>query len=138
MKKPTVELKLPILPNMELIATQTAEVIARHMNLTDDQSGEISMALIEACINAFEHSKTDSNIFIHFLIEEDSLVMKVIDQGVGFDKTKVEIPKIENKMGKDERKRGWGLQLIQELMDSVEFESNSDGTTVTMKKNIKH
>ena len=134
MKKPTVELKLPILPNMELIATQTAEVIARHMNL----SGEISMALIEACINAFEHSKTDSNVFIHFLIEEDSLVMKVIDMGVGFDKTKVEIPKIENKIGKEERKRGWGLQLIQELMDSVEFESNSDGTTVTMKKNIKH
>jgi serine/threonine-protein kinase RsbW len=138
MKKPIVELKLPILPNMELIATQTAEVIARHMNLTDDQSAEISMALIEACINAFEHSKTDNNIFIHFLIEEDSLVVKVIDQGIGFDKTKVEIPKIENKIGKDERKRGWGLQLIQELMDSVEFESNSDGTTVTMKKNIKH
>ena len=138
MKKPTVELKLPILPNMELIATQTAEVIARHMNLTDEQSGEISMALIEACINAFEHSKTDNNVFIHFLIEEDSLVMKVIDQGIGFDKAKVEIPKIENKIGKEERKRGWGLQLIQELMDSVEFESNSDGTTVTMKKNIKH
>jgi serine/threonine-protein kinase RsbW len=138
MKKPSVELKLPIIPNMELIATQTAEVIARHMNLNEEQSGEISMALIEACINAFEHSKSDNNVFIHFLIEEDSLVVKVIDQGIGFDKTKVEIPKIENKIGKDERKRGWGLQLIQELMDSVEFESNSDGTTVTMKKNIKH
>ncbi|MFM1929037.1 MAG: hypothetical protein RL387_365 [Bacteroidota bacterium] len=138
MKKPSVELKLPIIPNMELIATQTAEVIARHMNLDEEQSGEISMALIEACINAFEHSKSDNNVFIHFLIEEDSLVVKVIDQGIGFDKTKVEIPKIENKIGKEERKRGWGLQLIQELMDSVEFESNSDGTTVTMKKNIKH
>lgn len=137
MSKPTVELKLPILPNMELIATQTAEVIARHMNLNDDQSGEISMALIEACINAFEHSQTEGNVFIHFLIEEDSLIIKVIDKGVGFDKTKVEIPKIENKIGKEERKRGWGLQLIQELMDSVEFESNQDGTTVTMKKNIK-
>ena len=135
MKKPTVELKLPILPNMELIATQTAEVIARHMNLTDEQSGEISMALIEACINAFEHSKTDNNVFIHFLIEEDSLVMKVIDQGIGFDKSKVAIPKIENKIGKDERKRGWGLQLIQALMDSVEFESTDSGTTVTMTKN---
>ena len=138
MKKPSVELRLPILPNMELIATQTAEVIARHMNLNEEQSGEISMALIEACINAFEHSKSDNNVFIHFLIEEDSLVIKVIDQGIGFDKTKVEIPKIENKIGKEERKRGWGLQLIQELMDSVEFESNSEGTTVTMKKNIKN
>jgi serine/threonine-protein kinase RsbW len=138
MTTPTVELKLPILPNMELIATQTADIIANHMRLSEEQAGEITMALIEACINAFEHSKTDSNVFIHFIIEEDSLVVKVIDLGIGFDKTKVEIPKIENKIGKDERKRGWGLQLIQELMDSVEFESNSDGTTVTMKKNIKH
>ncbi len=138
MKKPSVELKLPILPNMELIATQTAEVISRHMNLTEDQAGEICIALIEATINAFEHSKAENNVFIKFLIEDDFLVIKVIDQGIGFDKTKVEIPKIENKIGKDERKRGWGLQLIQELMDSVEFESNDEGTTVTMKKNIKH
>ena len=138
MKKPSVELKLPILPNMELIATQTAEVISRHMNLTEDQAGEISIALIEATINAFEHSKAENNVFVKFLIEDDYLVIKVIDQGIGFDKTKVEIPKIENKIGKDERKRGWGLQLIQELMDSVEFESNDEGTTVTMKKNIKH
>ncbi len=137
MKKPSVELILPIIPNMELIATQTAEVISRHMNLTDDQAGEISMALIEATINAFEHSKAENNVFVKFLIEDDYLVIKVIDQGIGFDKTKVEIPKIENKIGKDERKRGWGLQLIQELMDSVEFESNDEGTTVTMKKNIK-
>ena len=137
MKQPSVELKLPILPNMELIATQTAEVISRHMKLTEDQAGEISMALIEATINAFEHSKAENNVFVKFLIEDDYLVIKVIDQGIGFDKTKVEIPKIENKIGKDERKRGWGLQLIQELMDSVEFESNDEGTTVTMKKNIK-
>ena len=138
MKKPSVELTLPILPNMELIATQTAEVISRHMNLTEDQVGEISMALIEATINAFEHSKAENNVFINFLIEDDSLIIKVIDKGIGFDKTKVEIPKIENKIGKDKRKRGWGLMLIQELMDSVEFESNDEGTTVTMKKNIKH
>jgi len=138
MKKPSVELTLSILPNMELIATQTAEVISRHMNLTEDQVGEISMALIEATINAFEHSKAENNVFINFLIEDDSLVIKVIDKGIGFDKTKVEIPKIENKIGKDKRKRGWGLMLIQELMDSVEFESNDEGTTVTMKKNIKH
>ncbi|MEI6585445.1 MAG: ATP-binding protein [Sediminibacterium sp.] len=135
MKTPTVELKLPILPNMELIATQTADIIANHMHLTEEQSGEISMALIEACINAFEHSKTENSIYIHFIIEENSMVIKVIDQGIGFDKSKVEIPKIENKIGNDERKRGWGLQLIQALMDSVEFESTNAGTTITMTKN---
>jgi serine/threonine-protein kinase RsbW len=67
-------------------------------------------------------------------LEEDTLIIKVIDQGIGFDKSKVQIPKIENKLGTDERKRGWGLQLIKELMDTVEFESTKEGTTVTMTK----
>ena len=135
MDRPKIELKLPIIANMELVAVQTAEVVARHMDLSEDKAAEISMALIEACINAFEHSQAQNNVFIHFILEENSLVIKVIDQGIGFDKTKVEIPAIENKLGTDERKRGWGLQLIQELMDSVEFESSKDGTTVTMTKN---
>ncbi|MEN9363945.1 MAG: hypothetical protein RI903_1254 [Bacteroidota bacterium] len=134
MGKPKIELKLPILPDMELVAINTAEVVAKHMDLSDDKAAEISMALIEACINAFEHSRAENNIFIHFILEDDSLVIKVIDQGIGFDKSNVEIPKIENKVGTDERKRGWGLQLIQELMDTVEFESTKEGTTVTMTK----
>jgi len=135
MDRPKIELKLPVIANMELVAVQTAEVVARHMDLSEDKAAEISMALIEACINAFEHSQAQNNVFIHFILEENSLVIKVIDQGIGFDKAKVEIPAIENKLGTDERKRGWGLQLIQELMDSVEFESGKDGTTVTMTKN---
>ena len=135
MDSPKIELKLPVIANMELVAVQTAEVVAKHMDLSEDKAAEISMALIEACINAFEHSQAQNNVFIHFILEENSLVIKVIDQGIGFDKAKVEIPAIENKLGTDERKRGWGLQLIQELMDSVEFESGKDGTTVTMTKN---
>ena len=86
-KNPTVELKLPILKNMELIATQTAEVVSKHMNLSEEKSSEISMAIIEACINAFEHSNSKEEIFIHFIISETSLTVKVIDQGVGFDAT---------------------------------------------------
>ena len=93
------------------------------------------MALIEATINAFEHSETEtSNVEIHFIIEGDMLVIKVTDQGKGFDKSKVEIPNIENKLNNDERKRGWGLQLITELMDTVEYDSDETGTTVTMTK----
>jgi anti-sigma regulatory factor (Ser/Thr protein kinase) len=67
------------------------------------------------------------------VIQDDSLVIKVTDKGKGFDPTKVKIPKIEEKLGSD-HKRGWGLQLVQELMDTVEFESSPEGTTVTMTK----
>ena len=131
---PKVELTIPVLQDMELAATNTAEVVAKHMQLSEEKTAEISMALIEATINAFEHSETEtSNVEIHFIIEGDMLVIKVTDQGKGFYKSKVEIPNIENKLSSD-HKRGWGLQLIQELMDTVEYESTEDGTTVTMTK----
>ena len=76
---PTVELKLPIIENMELVATQTAEVVSKHMQLDNEKTNEISLALIEACINAFEHSESKSEVFIHFIISDESLTIKVID-----------------------------------------------------------
>ena len=132
-QNPEVELKLPVIPDIELTATKTAEVISKHMNLSEEKTGEISMAIIESCINAFEHSKT-KEIYIHFIVSGEKLTVKVIDKGQGFDKSKVEIPNIENKLKKDARKRGWGLQLVAELMDTVEYDSDESGTTVTMTK----
>ena len=131
---PKVELTIPIIHDMELAATKTAEVVAKHMGLDEEKSAEISMALIEATINAFEHSDSQAgNVEIHFVIQGDTLLITVTDHGKGFDKSKVEIPKIEEKLSSD-FKRGWGLQLIQELMDTVKFESTEEGTTVTMTK----
>ena len=131
---PKVELTIPIIHDMELAATKTAEVVAKHMGLDEEKSAEISMALIEATINAFEHSNSQAgNVEIHFVIQGDTLLITVTDRGKGFDKSKVKIPKIEEKLSSD-FKRGWGLQLIQELMDTVKFESSEEGTTVTMTK----
>ena len=131
---PKVELTIPIIHDMELAATKPAEVVAKHMGLDEEKSAEISMALIEATINAFEHSNSQAgNVEIHFVIQEETLLITVSDQGKGFDKSKVKIPKIEEKISSD-FKRGWGLQLIQELMDTVKYESSEEGTTVTMTK----
>ena len=131
---PKVELTIPIIHDMELAATKTAEVVAKHMGLDEEKSAEISMALIEATINAFEHSNSNTgNVEIHFVIQGDTLLITVTDKGKGFDKSKVKVPKIEEKLSSD-FKRGWGLQLIQELMDTVKYESSEKGTTVTMTK----
>ena len=133
MANPTVELTLPVMDDMELAATKTAEVVAKRMGLDDIKTAEINMALIEACINAFEHSKSKENVYITYIIEEDNLVIKVGDRGVGFDDEVVAIPNIDEKINSD-HKRGWGLKLMKELMDTVEFETTESGTTVTMTK----
>ena len=131
---PKVELTLPVMENMELAATKTAEVVAKSMGLDEMKTAEINMALIEACINAFEHSKSKENIYITYSIDGDTLTIKVGDKGEGFDSEVVAIPNIDEKIN-SEHKRGCGLQLMKELMDTVEFESSEAGTTVTMTKN---
>ena len=80
MKKlnPTVELTIPVLPDMELLATQTSAAVAKHMNLDEEKTAEINMALSEACINAFEHSESKSEIEIHFKISDDRLIIQVL------------------------------------------------------------
>ena len=54
---PKVELTLPVMENMELAATKTAEVVAKSMGLDEMKTAEINMALIEACINALNIQK---------------------------------------------------------------------------------
>jgi serine/threonine-protein kinase RsbW len=129
-----VELVIPILPSMELAATKTAQAVADYLDLDEDKTAEVTMALIEACINAFEHGKGDeNNVYIRFILEKEALIIEIKDKGKGFDSEKVETPDIEKKLH-SKSKRGWGLQLMRELMDEVVIESGATGTTIKMIK----
>jgi serine/threonine-protein kinase RsbW len=129
-----IELVIPIMPSMELAASKTAQAVADYLDLDEEKTAEVTMALIEACINAFEHGKgEDNNVYIRFILQEEALIIEIKDRGKGFDSTKVEMPDIEKKLH-SKRKRGWGLQLMRELMDDVVIDSGADGTTITMTK----
>ena len=52
---------------------------------------------------------------------------------LGFEPDQLEEPRIEEKL-KANRKRGWGLKIIEGLMDEVEVKTSSRGTTVRMTK----
>ena len=129
-----IELVIPIMPSMELAASKTAQAVADYLDLDEEKTAEVTMALIEACINAFEHGKSeDNNVYIRFILQEEALIIEIKDKGKGFDSTKVEVPDIEKKLH-SQRKRGWGLQLMRELMDDVVIDSGKEGTTITMTK----
>jgi serine/threonine-protein kinase RsbW len=130
-----IDLVIPILPDMEITAGYVAEAVASRMQFDDEQSGDVKLALIEACINAFEHShSTDRQVFIKFKMEREQMSVMITDHGTGFDPTGVPRPELATKMGGHAHKRGWGLMLIENLMDSVAIVSNSQGTTLTMTK----
>jgi anti-sigma regulatory factor (Ser/Thr protein kinase) len=130
-----IELTIPIMPDMEITATHTATSVAEYMKFDADRIDELKMALIEAIINAFEHSKSrDGKVRIKFLIGDDNLTVIIQDHGQGFDIQEIEKPEIASKL-RASYKRGWGLMLIEKLMDTVYVESNEHGTTLVMSKN---
>ena len=133
-----VNLTLPIRPDMEMTASKTATSLAEAMGMSADKVDEVRMAVVEACINAFEHSRAeDGRVYITFQTvgdgEAQKLQITIEDTGIGFAPEDVEAPRIEEKL-KSTRKRGWGIQIIKGLMDEVEINSSDHGTSVVMRK----
>jgi serine/threonine-protein kinase RsbW len=133
-----VTLTLPMVPDMEIAASKTATAMAEFMRMSPDRIDEVRMAVVEACINAFEHSHSpDRKVYMTFEIlgdqEPESLRITVRDSGIGFSPGALPEPTIEQKL-KADRKRGWGLKIMRGLMDEVDIRSGADGTTVVMSK----
>lgn len=128
-----VDLTIPILPQMELTATKTAEAVGAFMKLDEEKVDEIKLALVEACINAFEHSQSaDGRISINFDIGQEQLTLTLSDKGQGFNLERVQAE--AEKRHQTNKRRGWGLAIMKELMDDVRVESGENGTTITMVK----
>lgn len=130
------EMVIPMGADTELIAAHTVEQIARRVRFGSEAINQIKTALIEACINAAEHSLSpDRKIYQRFRVDDDKLVITVASRGV--------VPaslagqngqQAGAKDRKEDGRRGWGLKLIQTLMDEVEFERVDDGTQLRMTK----
>jgi serine/threonine-protein kinase RsbW len=133
-----VTLALPMVPEMEIEASKTATAIAESIRMSPDRIDEVRMAVVEACINALEHSRaSDREVFVTFQVvgetDPEKLRILVHDNGIGFAPETLEEPTMESKL-KAMRKRGWGLKIIRGLMDEVEIRSGDEGTTVVMSK----
>ena len=133
-----ITLTIPVAQNMESVATAQATAVGEFIGMSRDKIDEVKLALVEACINAFEHSHTrDDRIGLTFRIGEekglDYLEVEVRDRGRGFDESRVEKPAPEKTFA-GRQKRGWGLQIIRSLMDSVDIDSGPEGTRILMRK----
>jgi serine/threonine-protein kinase RsbW len=131
------ELVIPIEDEAELIAARTAEQIARAADFDQEAINQIKTALIEACINAAEHSDSpDRKIHQRFAIDGDKLIITVSNKGKTFGRANGQsTPSVGAQQVKGAR--GRGLQIIRALMDEVKFEQTDDGARLIMTKYLK-
>ena len=128
---------VPMGEDNELIAANTAEQIAKRLTFRPEAINQIKTAIVEACINASEHSfSPDRKIYQRFRVESDRLVITISSRGIVPPNLNGAKSGAEVQEASEER-RGWGLKLIRTLMDEVEFERVDDGTSLRMTKYLR-
>lgn len=132
-----MELTLPMVPDIEIAAARAAANLGRELGMSSERIDEMMHAVIEACINAREHSGcADNRIYLRFVGTSQGdgsrIDVWVTDHGRGFDP---EEARSRRAAPGTAHKRGRGLQLIESHMDEVDIStSHNGGTTIHMVK----
>jgi anti-sigma regulatory factor (Ser/Thr protein kinase) len=125
---------LPKIPDIELVALEGLERLARSMGISEEKIGEAKILVTEAIINALEHSgQKNPTVRVEFSMTKKELVVLVRDYGKGFEPGTIEEPDIRKKVS-SKNKRGWGLKVMKSMSDDFKIESGKRGTKITIKK----
>ncbi len=128
-----IELAIPSRLGLEQVAIDVAASVAKLMGFSEDRIEDVKTAVDEACINAIEHGNqqnADVKVFVELIAEDNKLQVDIHDRGKGI-RGEIQKPDIDVLVTGKERTRGWGLFLIQSLMDEVEFDWNPETGGVT-------
>ncbi len=103
------------------------------IDIDDKELFKIKLCLEEALCNAVKHgNKLRPDLYAKMAIEytEDRLVIRIEDQGSGFDFANLPDP---TKKENAEKPSGRGIFLIKKFMDEVEFFSGGRGIKMIKK-----
>jgi serine/threonine-protein kinase RsbW len=122
-----VKLILPNTIGYERIAMASLASFAKMFNFSSDRIEDLKTVVAEAAINAMQHGnkgRPDALVTIASSCKDDALQIRVIDEGNGI---KGEFPKpdIDRIIEDLDSPVGFGVFLIQELADEVEFNADS-------------
>ena len=93
--------------------------IMQQQGCSDDCVNDAILAVNEACMNIMQHAyygRTDGEIIIEILQENNFLVFHLIDFA-----SPVDITKCQSRILDDVRPGGLGIHIIQSVMDSMQF-----------------
>ena len=128
-----IELAVPSRLGLEQVAMDAAAAVAKLMGFSEDRIEDLKTAVEEACINSIEHGNQENaniKVPVELIADDYKLQVDIHDKGSGI-RGNIEKPDIDAKIAKKQTPRGWGLFLIQSLMDEVQFDWDPEKGGVT-------
>jgi len=106
--------------------------------LSPDVSFQLNLALDEALANSISYAYpegTQGTITLEVFFEDDTLIFRLIDQGIPFDPTQQH--DVDISLSLDERPiGGLGIFLIKQMMDDISYERLTNQNILTLKKRL--
>jgi anti-sigma regulatory factor (Ser/Thr protein kinase) len=93
-------------------------------------------------MNAIEHGsqgRPEVPIRIHVRASDEALRVRVADMGLGGEVPlgSAEVPDLEAKLAGEQKPRGWGLFLIEAMVDELAVEQTDEGQAVVLTLHLK-
>ncbi|HUL01394.1 MAG TPA: ATP-binding protein [Nitrospirota bacterium] len=130
------DLTLPMAKEAELVAAQCLDQIGKNLHLSQDVTGQLQIAVIEACINAMEHSRgTEKKIYVSVTADEKRLEVSIESSGQEFIVQETGEPFSDREAAKSTG-RGWGIKLMKRFADDLRFEKTPRGIKTVLIKQL--
>jgi serine/threonine-protein kinase RsbW len=111
-----------------------ASLVSARRSVAAERIDDLKLAVSEACTNAMEANRAstqaDPRVVVSVWEGPERLEVCIADSGSGFDPDR--LPKHPPVTDPDRLnfERGLGIPLIRSLVDAVQFDSGSEGTSV--------
>jgi serine phosphatase RsbU (regulator of sigma subunit)/CHASE1-domain containing sensor protein/anti-sigma regulatory factor (Ser/Thr protein kinase) len=127
---------LPSEPGNERPAMEKVAEAVKDLGLSERRLERLKTAVAEATMNAMEHgNRYDPGVpvEIEVLLLKERLLVRIIDRGSGpLPNLMAQGPDLLAKLGGAQTPRGWGLFLIESMVDEVRVSGNPDHHTVEL------
>ena len=126
---------LPSEPGNERQAIRQVVEAIRDLGLPASHIERLKTAVGEATMNAIEHGnkgQPDLQVDVQVLASEVALMVRISDQGSGPPVRPPQKPNLEAKISGRQSPRGWGLFLIENMVDEMNAVQGKAGYTVEL------
>ena len=124
-----IKVALPNTLGYERIAMASVASFARLHGFAAERIEDLKTVVSEAAINAMQHGnrgRPETEVKITFTYQDDTIQVAVMDEGDGIKSTPAK-PDIDRIMNNLDPPIGFGVYLIKQLADEVEFNIKTEG-----------
>jgi anti-sigma regulatory factor (Ser/Thr protein kinase) len=139
-KQPVLEFDIPSQPGNERQAAAKVLECLTTSGLSPARLQRLETAVAEATMNAMEHGnhyQADLPVHVQVFQNPDQVVVRILDHGGDKEIPQAVVPDLDAKLAGLQSPRGWGLFLIQNMVDVMKVHGDSEHHVIEMVLHTK-